>query len=42
MLNSLTKKKMQEILIFYKEILNDKYAFSHLKKFAKIYALNIK
>ena len=42
MLNYLTKKKIQEILIFYHEILNDKYAFSQFKRVVKIFALNIK
>ena len=42
LLNYLTKTKMQEILIFYYEILNDKYAFSQLKRIVKIFALNIK
>lgn len=41
-LNYLTKKKIQEILIFYHEILNDKYAFSHFKRVVKIFELNIK
>jgi len=42
MLNYLTKKKMKEILIFYHEILNDKYVFSNFKRIVKIFALNIK
>ena len=42
LLNYLTKNKMQEILIFYREILNDKYAFSQFKRVVKIFALNIK
>ena len=41
-LNYLTKKKIKEILVFYYEILNDKYAFSQLKRVVKIFALNIK
>ena len=40
-LNYLTKKKKKEILIFYKDILNDKYAFSQFKRVVKIFALNI-
>jgi glycosyltransferase involved in cell wall biosynthesis len=42
MLNYLTKNKMQEILIFYHEILNDKYAFSQFKRVVKIFSLEIK
>ena len=42
LLNYLTKNKMQEILIFYREILNDKYAISQFKRVVKIFALNIK
>ena len=42
LLNYLTKTKMQEIIFFYYEILNDKYAFSQLKRIVKIFALNIK
>ena len=42
LLNYLTKTKMQEIIVFYYEILNDKYAFSQLKRIVKIFALNIK
>jgi glycosyltransferase involved in cell wall biosynthesis len=42
LLNYLTKNKTQEILIFYREILNDKYAFSQFKRVVKIFALNIK
>jgi glycosyltransferase involved in cell wall biosynthesis len=42
MLNYLTKRKMKEIFIFYNEILNDKYAFSQLKRVVKIFKLNIK
>ena len=42
MLNYLNKKKIQEILIFYHEILNDKYAFSQFKRVVKIFELNIK
>jgi len=38
----LTKKKKQEILILYHEILNDKYAFSQFKRVVKIFTLNIK
>ena len=41
-LNYLTKNKMEEILKFYNEILNDKYSFSQFKKIVKIFALNIK
>ena len=40
-LNYLTKKKKQEILIFYQDILNDKYAFSQFKRVVKIFALTI-
>ena len=42
MLNYLTKKKMQETLNFYHEILNDKYTFSKFKRVVKIFELNIK
>ena len=42
LLNFLTKNKMQEILIFYHEIVNDKYAFSQFKRVVKIFSLNIK
>ena len=38
----LTKTKNKEILIFYHEILNDKYSFSQLKRAVKIFASNIK
>ena len=41
-LNYLSKKKKQEILILYHEILNDKYAFSKFKRVVKIFALKIK
>ena len=40
-LNYLTKKKRREILIFYKDILNDKYAFSQFKRVVKIFELTI-
>ena len=42
MLNYLTKMKKKEILFFYHEILNDKYAFLQFKRVIKIFALNIK
>ena len=42
LLNFLTKNKMQEILIFYHEIVNDKYAFSQFKRVVKIFSLEIK
>ena len=42
MLYHLTKTKMKEIIIFYHEILNDKYAFSQLKRIVKIFEINIK
>lgn len=38
----LTKTKNKEILIFYYEILNDKYSFSQLKRAVKIFTSNIK
>ena len=40
-LNYLTKKKRREILIFYKDILNDKYAFSQFKRVVNIFTLKI-
>ena len=42
LLNYLTKNKKEEILNFYKELLNDKYSFSQFKKVVKIFSLNIK
>jgi len=38
----LTKTKNKEILIFYHEILNDRYSFPQLKRAVKIFASNIK
>ena len=42
LLNYVTKIKKREILIFYHEILNDKYAFSQFKRVVKMFILNIK